>query len=458
MCFRIDRRIKAWRRSLTSLAILLQLLLQAGAVAAEPQPKYQGGCSSSGCHAGLVDRPVVHFPAQDDGCSACHVEQNAEKHEFRLMESGAKLCTECHEAEAFQGKVVHQPVDGGQCDACHDPHGSQIKGLLKAESTAALCNECHDETLKGLAFVHGPAAGQCTACHAPHASSHPRLLVEAERALCLQCHDDIKERMESSKHVHSPAESACVSCHHPHGADNRMMLTGAAPALCLDCHEETSEKFSEATVKHAPFEEPSGCLKCHDPHAGPSKMLSKASSTKELCLSCHDREIKTENRTIADIGSRLKTHSNPHGPVRDGDCTACHRGHGGTIASLLTEAYPARFYSPFNEDAYALCLDCHDAEAFESRETEDATNFRNGKVNLHHVHVNKPSKGRSCRACHDPHASSNEHHVAEGARFGTWTIPIRFEPTSTGGSCLSGCHRPYRYDRENPVSNVPSAE
>lgn len=36
-------------------------------------------------------------------------------------------------------------------------------------------------------------------------------------------------------------------------------------------------------------------------------------------------------------------------------------------------------------------------------------------------------------------------------RRGLQPIPLRFRRTPTGGSCVSGCHRPLDYDRERPA-------
>ena len=85
------------------------------------------------------------------------------------------------------------------------------------------------------------------------------------------------------------------------------------------------------------------------------------------------------------------------------------------------------------------------------KETDTVTGFRNGTKNLHLVHVADPKRGRTCRACHSTHASTNPMHMAETVPFGNWQMPIDFTRTRTGGSCASGCHRKLSYDRENPV-------
>ena len=80
------------------------------------------------------------------------------------------------------------------------------------------------------------------------------------------------------------------------------------------------------------------------------------------------------------------------------------------------------------------------------------TGFRNGDANLHYLHVNR-EKGRSCRACHDEHASDQPKHIRESVPFGRWVMRTQYTKTDTGGGCMTGCHTPYKYDRESPVSN-----
>jgi len=444
-CWSVPALLLAWAGLSAPLPVL-----------AQNQPKYQGGCADAGCHGDLLKRPVVHSPVENGACDACHKIDDAAKHKFRLTAKGADLCTECHEAEKFKDKVIHRPVADGQCDACHDPHGGKVKGLLKQEEIGPICTECHDETLKNLAFVHGPvAAGQCTACHSPHASPRPKLLVAEGRDLCFECHEDVKDRIASGKVVHQPVQTDCLACHKPHGAANKMMLAATAPDLCLDCHDTIAEQVAKAKFKHAPVTQPEGCTKCHDPHSSEGKKLLAKQPPANLCLSCHDKEIAGGGgHTVSNMAALLATNPDQHGPVRDGDCTACHLGHGGKHVAILAEPYPDRFYAAFSEETYKLCFDCHEAAAFESAETKDATAFRNGKQNLHYVHVNKPAKGRKCGACHDPHATKNPHHIADHARFGGWEIPIAYRATETGGGCQPGCHRAYRYDRTAPIANL----
>jgi hypothetical protein len=61
-------------------------------------------------------------------------------------------------------------------------------------------------------------------------------------------------------------------------------------------------------------------------------------------------------------------------------------------------------------------------------------------------------KSRSCRVCHQPHASNGEKLIdKEVMKFGVWTIPVNLTIAPTGGSCAPGCHQAFSYDREKPV-------
>ena len=73
-------------------------------------------------------------------------------------------------------------------------------------------------------------------------------------------------------------------------------------------------------------------------------------------------------------------------------------------------------------------------------------------MNLHFVHVNQESKGRTCRACHDIHSIDREKTVRDSVPFGDWIFQTGYTKTATGGSCAPGCHQHFSYDRRNPVT------
>jgi predicted CXXCH cytochrome family protein len=280
------------------------------------------------------------------------------------------------------------------------------------------------------------------------------LLRTAGPKLCTDCHGELAERFEQAKHVHPPVKDDCTVCHPPHGAANEALLKALQPALCLECHDGIGELMTSAIHKHSPLANDASCAACHDPHASAvGGLLLKPSM--DLCLSCHNREIPHGSEQVANIGETLATRANHHGPIRQEDCGSCHEPHGGAHANLLKKGFPDRFYVSYTDEAYALCFECHEVEAFTEQETDSATGFRNGSQNLHYLHVNQSPKGRSCRVCHDPHATTGTKLVMESVPFGKWQVPIRFRETATGGSCGPGCHRAYRYERGEAALNIP---
>ncbi len=371
----------------------------------------------------------------------------------------APTCTvsDCH-SPVMQHKRVHQPLVENRCDACHEPKQGATSfqagprhEFKRAGDNPELCYACHDRLAED-SFVHEPVKmGVCILCHDPHGSERELLLrVDTDRQLCAQCH---RVTIDRGGHVHPPvSDGTCGACHNPHGSGHQKFLHAAPPALCLDCHDTVEELLDEATVTHDAVTTGRSCLSCHDPHASDVERLLVGEEAV-LCLSCHDRELDSEDGKIRNIAKDLEANPNHHGPVQDGNCSACHNPHGGTTYRLLTEAYPAGPYAPFDEEGYALCFGCHDVEMVEEERDGEVTEFRNGDLNLHYVHVNRKDKGCTCGVCHDPHAGTGPKHIADQIALGQQAMLTKYEATATGGSCVSSCHTMWAYDRIQPVNN-----
>ena len=223
--------------------------------------------------------------------------------------------------------------------------------------------------------------------------------------------------------------------------------------MCLDCHPAVQQKIESARSYHSALATDEGCNNCHSTHSARlPKLLRKP--VDELCLDCHTDDIEGENgHTVAGIGNLLQGSEFHHGPIREGNCTACHDPHGTPVIAHLHDAYPERFYAPYDSELYTLCFQCHDVAAFESERTTSATAFRDGTLNLHYVHVHR-EKGRTCRACHDTHGSNLPRHMRESVPFGSWEVPVNFVRDADGGTCASGCHKPRSYRRDDPVDST----
>lgn len=399
-----------------------------------------------GCHPAmdklLKAGKSVHAAVQQ-GCPSCH---NPHSSPNKALTTAAvpALCEQCH-GPKNKKKVVHAPVMGGDCLTCHNPHASANKGMLTAASPK-LCFQCHPESLVKHKVVHPPvAAGDCSGCHDNHESDTPHRLVQPGNALCFQCHPDKEEGVKKKKAVHYPVKQSCTQCHNPHGAANAAMLSAPVPQLCANCHPNEAMLGQRAITKHGPMTDAKTCRNCHDAHfSDHPRLLDKPQA--ELCLSCHDKELDTEKGKIANMKAHLAANKNGHGPVRNGDCVSCHNPHGSDYWRILQKYYPADFYTSYSEGKYALCFSCHDKTAFSERFTSRATKFRDGDKNLHFIHVNKAAKGRTCKACHEPHADNGQqNHVRQTVGFSYWAMPMNFTPNKNGGTCAPGCHGEKKY-------------
>ncbi|HEY3306986.1 MAG TPA: cytochrome c3 family protein [Desulfuromonadaceae bacterium] len=412
-------------------------------------------CSNAGCHKAIADIKNIHEPVKKEECQACHQQRSTthpvsgEKN-FQLTAKGAALCNQCHDRKEKK-KVVHPP----DClFACHKPHGAAGRFLLDNDKDlTGLCVGCHKITLPKQKYMHGPAAvGSCAVCHDPHQSSEKALLKGPVRSLCLKCHQDFAKSLNAAPIIHLPVkEDSCTSCHDPHGSQEVMFLKEKMPDLCLDCHENIAEKIQDLKVPHKPVKETRGCGNCHSPHYATAKGLF-AVEEKELCLSCHNTD---KLGSLRNIKKDIEGKKYLHGPISKGDCKACHDPHGSNSFRMLKGNYPADLYVPYKDGVYEACLNCHEKKLLRYADTTLYTKFRNGNRNLHYVHVAIKRKGRTCRVCHEAHASNGEKLISkEGSQFGDWKIPLNFQINSNGGRCAPGCHRAFSYDREKPVSYV----
>jgi predicted CXXCH cytochrome family protein len=296
--------------------------------------------------------------------------------------------------------------------------------------------ECHNTPLKKR-YVHQPVAKDvCKFCHkSVDPKKHSFKLVRTRQELCGSCHQE----QTKGKYLHEPVEKGkCLDCHNPHSSDYKFLIPVATVAeLCRKCHD----KKQNVKNPHEPVAE-GKCTLCHRNHNSSYRPLL-IDNQRQLCFSCHE-ETKVE----------LDRFKYVHKPVVDRGCRVCHEPHGSDYFRLLIKEYPVEFYAPFDISKYDLCFSCHQADKVLVKETENLTDFRNGNMNLHYLHVNTPERGRTCRTCHATHASNEPRHLRKAVPYGGWEIPIQFEKTETGGGCSPGCHKPRAYDRIKPVIYV----
>ncbi len=291
--------------------------------------------------------------------------------------------------------------------------------------------------------AHAPFQdGDCSICHQRKDHNDPGPILKQVNLLCLDCHDDFSKVL-ARKSVHEPARINCVSCHSPHNSMYPHLLVEDSGTLCLSCHTSISNLVANAAVKHDALTTGAKCVNCHNPHgANVQHLLNKL--PYDLCVGCHGQDgVKDhDGKTLTNMKQLLADNPQHHGPVESKDCSACHLPHGGDHFRLLTKEYPATFYSPYDPKLYDLCFDCHEESMVKEPKTTSLTRFRNGDQNLHYVHVNKDERGRTCRACHEVHASKQPHQIRDAVPYGHtgYMLKVNFTKTDTGGQCAETCH------------------
>ena len=411
----------------------------------------KSNCTQAKCHASVIDHRYVHEPVEDD-CSSCHdgdVEQHPEApgKEFTLADPLPDLCFGCHDENNTE-TFVHSPVKKGECLSCHDPHGSANKFFLAYNRIDSLCYQCHDRDMTSGSFLHKPVRqGKCTDCHNPHQSEAEALLQKPLPQLCFRCHSRVEKQFQAAIR-HQPFEEDCLNCHEVHAAAQKNLLDEKVPELCLDCHDDMEDIITSQPVVHQPVTQGKACLNCHTPHGTNAEGLLLQPQEK-LCLSCHNKTMKSGTKTLANIKARLDASPVIHDPVRLEGCTICHNPHGARYTYLLEAAFPAQRYVDGRQaENFDLCFDCHDETMIQQpiATSDDITRFRDGEKNLHYLHVHRP-KGRNCTNCHDVHAAERPRLIPAHVPFGKWQMPIQFQFTKNGGTCLPGCHEQKSYHR-----------
>ena len=274
-------------------------------------------------------------------------------------------------------------------------YAQQNKFRLKPDAKGKLCLECHDnfkEKLKNQ-FVHTPVkTGECSGCHNPHTSSHGKLLAADPNKICYRCHQTVIPQKARSAHK-VVVEGNCVKCHDPHASNNKFVLVKAGNELCFTCHKSIGEAVKKVKFSHNPVEK--GCLNCHDPHGSANSDHLLKNDVISLCVSCH----KTNTPAFA------KQHMDY--PVAKARCTSCHNAHGSDKAGIL-------FNNVHQPVANKMCNQCHEASTSpDALKTKRAgfelcrgchSSMMNDTFNKNRIHWPLVDKV-GCLNCHEPHAS-----------------------------------------------------
>ncbi len=304
------------------------------------------------------------------------------------------------------------------------------------------------------AWSHAPfEEGNCSICHEKDDKKNPGPLSMPTNELCYSCHEEFQDMMGKREHKHAAAKESCSNCHNAHNSREKKLLLADTKTLCFSCHPKAKKEIESAKVVHQALNNEKKCADCHNPHAANvEKLLVKLPF--DLCVSCHSRDdIKdAEGKKLTNFKTLLDNNKEWHAPVAAKDCSACHKPHGSDNFRLLSMPYPSAFYAPYDPKNYALCFDCHNDQILAEPKTTTLTKFRDGDRNLHYLHVNKQDRGRTCRACHEVHASNQAHHIRDAVPYGPkgWMLKVNYTQTATGGSCAKTCHQTKEYVNKKP--------
>jgi hypothetical protein len=272
-----------------------------------------------------------------------------------------------------------------------------------------------------LSSVHSNLEGlsNCTKCHA--------IGNKVTNAKCLECHNEVKARVDQNKGYHSSAEirgKGCVTCHSDHNGINFQIirfdkdkfnhaltgyvLAGAhAKKTCKDCHKP--EFITSKTIRGKKFTYlglNTECLNCH-----PDYHQQTLSPT---CSNCHGPDTFKPAVKFNHTMTRFQL-TGMHQTV---PCVKCHalttkngkpfQQFAGTRFSNCTPCHADVHQNKFGQN----CAQCHTVESFHavkgiSNFDHSKTNFRlEGKhlavtcTSCHKTNLTDPLKYTHCTDCH----------------------------------------------------------
>ena len=257
------------------------------------------------------------------------------------------------------------------------------------------------DLVKGHAHLEGMSS--CTKCH--------DLGNKVTNEKCLECHTDIRTRVNTGEGFHASSEvkgKDCFSCHSDHHGrtfqivrfdtktfDHRLTgytLTGAHQQQdCKSCHKDEYIESADVRKKENTYLGlQTDCISCH------TDVHQNTLSTRD-CASCHN----TEEFAPAALFDHDKTKFALKGKHQEVDCASCHQ----------VETKNNKEFQKFTGIAFNSCVDCHD-DVHEGRlgtncascHTEDSFQTIIGSNTFNHNTTNFPLLGKhkrvSCASCH----------------------------------------------------------
>lgn len=255
-----------------------------------------------------------------------------------------------------------------------------------------------------LAEVHADLEGisNCTKCHV--------LGEKVSNEKCLECHTELKTRVDQQKGYHASAEirgKECVSCHNDHhGRKFEIIrfdkdkfdhaLTGFslqgkhARKECKDCHKPdfmTDQKIKSKKFTYLGLN--TACLTCHEDYH--QNTLSKN------CADCHNFDLFKPASKFDHQKARFKLEGKHQGL----DCLKCHKTEtkngkkfqefAGVKFANCSGCHADVHHNQFGPD----CSECHNEESFHN--IKGINNFDHNKTKYK---LEEKHKTVACKSCH----------------------------------------------------------
>ncbi|MEZ4959177.1 MAG: hypothetical protein R2830_05115 [Saprospiraceae bacterium] len=250
--------------------------------------------------------------------------------------------------------------------------------------------------------AHLEGIANCTQCHT--------LGDKVSNDKCLECHKEIKSRVDQRSGYHYSKEvrgKDCFACHSDHHGRH------------FDMVHFDEEKFDHglAGYKLTGAHQKIDCRDCHRPDYVDDRILKKRAETflglKTACINCHE---------------------DYHQKTLDNDCAKCHSTDAFSPASKFD--HDKTDFALLGQHNTVECKDCHQTETRNGKEFQHFAGVAFTNCNACHDDAHKDNLGTDCKQCHTEQAFTS---LAAIKRFNHNSTHFPLKGKHNRVDC-AGCH------------------